>query len=430
MTRTTMGRLLAASVAFTGCFSPLSLPRAHSASSWIRQFGSTDNDGGAGIDVDASGNVYLTGETWGSFAGPSLGSTDVFIAKFDPSGERLWASQYGTAQNDDAADIATTEEGGFYLSGGTYGNLAGPLTSHFNDAFVSKFDPAGNPQWARQFGDVFYITGNGVAADGQGNVYVVGHASDLSYWEGYVRKYDATGSLLWTRRPVGRGVSDIALDEQGNAYVAGVETGGSFLTKYNPDGNVQWTQQLGEAASQAISWDALGNVFVCGYTWGDLAAPNAGERDAFVAKYDAEGMLQWTRQFGSSAEEEVLGVSVDSQGNAYIAGFTRGSLARPVRGDSDAFIAKYDAAGALQAIRQFGTAASDGCVDVHVDALDNVYVTGSTRGELGGPLIGRSDAFLARFPASLVPEPATRTLVLLVTWIGARPYRRSRRRGR
>jgi hypothetical protein len=429
MTRTTTCSLLARAAALIGTLALLPPLPAHAASTWIRQFGSTDREGGAGVAIDFEGNVYVTGETWGSLAAPSLGGTDAFIAKFDPAGENLWMSQFGTSDHDSANDIATGELGSFYITGRTYGNLAGPKTG-WDDGYVSRFDSAGNPEWVRQFGDVYFkeTFAEAVAADALGNVYAVGgFISPPDEFEGYISKYDAAGSLLWTRRPVGNDASGVSLDAVGNVYVTGGTTTDAFVTsesfvaKYDLDGNLQWTTLLDGVAGErigSIAADTLGNVYVGGSIWGP-GGPSADDADAFLAKYDADGNLQWTEQLGTSAEEGCSGLAVDSLGNAYIAGFTRGSLARPGSGDSDAFIAKYDAAGALQAIRQFGTASADGCADIQVDQWDNVYVTGYTYGELGGPLLGPRDAFLARLPASLVPEPASWVLVLSATWMGS-----------
>lgn len=90
-------------------------------------------------------------------------------------------------------------------------------------------------------------------------------------------------------------------------------------------------------------------------------------------------------------------------------GVTAGSLEGPNAGQDDAFVRKYDAAGGLLWTRQFGTSTEEGPRDVSADGLGNVYLSGNTKGSLGGPNAGGDDAFLAKF--SEAPEPATAMLV-------------------
>ena len=144
---------------------------------------------------------------------------------------------------------------------------------------------------------------------------------------------------------------------------------------------VSWGRQLGTAGSDqchGVSADALGNVYICGFTTGALGGANLGSLDAFVSKYDAQGRLLWTRQLGSTEEDQAESVSADGLGNVYIAGFTAGSLNVPNAGGYDAFVSKYDADGKLEWTRQFGTSADDESTGVSADGLGNVYVTGYT----------------------------------------------------
>jgi len=133
--------------------------------------------------------------------------------------------------------------------------------------------------------------------------------------------------------------------------------------------------------------DALGNAFIAGWTSGSLGGPNAGRSDAFLAKYDASGNLLWTRQFGTSDYDYGTAVAADTKGNVYIAGHS----SRPW---SDAFIAKYDGSGNLLWTREIlGSEAPSLAVDV----LGNVYVCGDTCRSLGGPNAGDSDAYVSKY---------------------------------
>jgi hypothetical protein len=123
-----------------------------------------------------------------------------------------------------------------------------------------------------------------------------------------------------------------------------------------------------------------------------------------LSKYDASGNLQWTHQLGTASADFGLGVSADTLNNVYITGYTRGSLGGPNAGVYDAFLSKYDASGNLQWTRQFGTAYDDFSYGVTADSLGNVYISGWTEGSLGGPSAGNADSFVSKYDASGNPQ--------------------------
>jgi hypothetical protein len=174
----------------------------------------------------------------------------------------------------------------------------------------------------------------------------------------------------------------------------------AWIAKYDAEGTQLWTRQFGTPAGDgnyAVATDEMGNVYTSGYTLGSLASPNAGGLDAFITKYDAEGNLLWTRQLGTAGRDGGRGVSVDGLGNVYVSGSTEGSLGGPSAGRSDAFVAKYDAVGNLRWLHQFGTTGDDPGENISADGLGNVYLSGYTNADLGGPNAGGNDAFLAKF---------------------------------
>src|SRR6185295_12430274 len=142
-----------------------------------------------------------------------------------------------------------------------------------------------------------------------------------------------------------------------------------------------WSRQIGTSGGEqsfSVAVDASGSAFISGFTTGSLGGPNAGGQDAFLVKYDAAGSLLWSRQIGTSSGEESKSVAVDGAGNAYISGYTSGSLDGPNAGPPDAFLAKYDTAGNLLWTRQIGTSANDQSNAVAVDASGNAYISGYT----------------------------------------------------
>src|SRR3954454_12906101 len=105
--------------------------------------------------------------------------------------------------------------------------------------------------------------------------------------------------------------------------------------------SVEWIRETGTSLTDesiGVSPDGLGNVYTSGYAFGSLGGPSAGNEDAFVSKYDAAGALQWTRQLGTSSSDYANGVSPDGLGNVYISGYTSGSLGGPNAGSYDAFV--------------------------------------------------------------------------------------------
>jgi Ca2+-binding RTX toxin-like protein len=381
-----------------------------------RQFGTSGGDSGSGVSSDSYGNIYVTGYTNGSLPGnTNFGNNDFFVAKYDVYGNRLWVKQFGSAYSDYATGISSESSGNTYVSGRTEGG---------EDAFVAKYNANGNQLWMAQFGTSGYDSATGVSSDGSGNVYVSGYTdgsfpsyTNLGSYDAFVAKYDTSGNPVWVKQfstsshDYAEGISS---DSNGNVYVSG-KTFGSFLgytnlglydafvAKYDGNGNQLWLRQFGTSGDDeitGISSDSSNNVYVTGSTKGGLPGySNLGSYDAFVAKYDGNGNQLWLRQFGTSGNDEITGISRDIDNNVYVTGYTTGSLPGNINaGGSDAFVAKYNANGTLNWVRQFGTSAADSANGIRIDSSGNVYVTGDTSGSLpGNSNSGGSDAFVVGF---------------------------------
>jgi hypothetical protein len=235
-------------------------------------------------------------------------------------------------------------------------------------------------EWVRQFGTAQGESSTSVSADGNGNVYISGFFFPAG--GGFVSKYDAEGTLQWTNLETGRG--GVSADSLGNVFVAA-----DPFSKFDSEGALQWTR---EPVAEFVSADGLGNVYVTSWDGG----PN---EDAFVNKYDSAGNLQWTSRPGISERDVSQGISADALGNVYIAGFisTGSPLLPPESGSLDAFVSKFDATGDLQWTRQLATLERDLASSVAADGLGNVYVTGITDGNLGGPEEGSHHVFVAKY---------------------------------
>jgi len=263
----------------------------------------------------------------------------------------------------------------------------------------------------------------GITVDGSGNIYVTGGLDDG--YGVFVVKYDASGVKQWIQRLPHLGYTvipyGVSVDGSGNVYVAGYTSGDFdgntsaglsdlFVVKYNASGVKQWTRQFGTTASDvafSVSADGSGNVYVAGSTGGDLDGnTSAGLGDLFMVKYDTSGVKQWTQQLGTTANDAASGVSVDGSGNVYVAGTTNGGLdGNTNSGNSDPFVVKYDASGVKQWTRQLGTTGYDGAYGVSADGSGNVYVTGYVYGSLdGNTWSGDYDTFVVKYDASGVKQ--------------------------
>jgi len=297
---------------------------------WTKTYNGSSNgsDHGNDIAVDDFGNVYITG-----FVQETEGGSNVLVQKYDATGFRLWTSTYNS--------------------------------------------PAG-------LEDV----GNGIAVDGQGNVYVAGfeNRSDLNQGKNvWVRKYDTSGLILWTTtynspansNDEGR---DIAVNAAGDVYVVGfedrpdlMEGDNLWIRKYDTNGNVLWTTiynafGLADQIGNGIAVDQSGNVYVTGSEATD-------PEDILVQKYDAGGEHLWTQKYSGPGNQSDVGygIDVDFAGNVYVGGHeTRDDIAEK----KNIWVGKYDTAGNLQWIRRHATSKHDGVQEVAVDGSGDVFVIG------------------------------------------------------
>ena len=274
----------------------------------------------------------------------------------------LWLHQFGTSSLDEARAVCA-DQGGAVVAGFTQGALPGQPFMGGRDAFVRRYDAGGGIAWTRQFGTSGYDYAYAVAA-GPAAVYVAGTTAGGFPGE---PRFGSNDAFVWTA---------------------------------TSDGTPFWVRQFGSAGNDGV-WGAsadVSGVCLAGYTTGALPGQvSAGGTDAFVRKYDPDGVELWTRQFGTPATEEACGVSACPAG-VYVAGYTYNTLPGQVSaGSVDAFLAKYDADGSSVWLRQFGTWTDDRAYAVWADG-SGVYVAGSTYGLLAGDAsAGVQDAFVRKY---------------------------------
>jgi hypothetical protein len=350
---------------------------------WIgtKQLGvATKSTQGLSVATDVSGNVYVAGSTQGGLDGNTLtGTQDFFVTKYNSSGVKQYTRQLGVAtKSTTGASVATDASGNVYVAGQTTGGLDGNTAIGFNDYFVTKYDSSGVKQFTKLEGVV--NTANraySVTTDVSGNVYVVGDARTgldgntlTGFSDFFVTKYNSSGVKQYTKQLGVAGKFTVAnavkTDISGNVYVAGNTTGGLdgntltgtrdfFVTKYDSSGVKQYTKQLGVAGVDTfgfgVATDTSGNVYVTGSTSGELDGNTlTGIGVFFVTKYNSSGVKQYTKVLGVATKAtQGNGVATDASGNVYVAGSTSGGLdGNTLIGTQDFFVTKYDSSGVKQ----------------------------------------------------------------------------------
>jgi len=283
--------------------------------------------------------------------------------------------------------------GGSGVDGGTAIAVKGDyiyIAGHYSgDAFVAKFDLDGNLIWDRAL-DIEGDTADDVAVDGQGNVYIVGRASDHAEY-GFVAKFDSDGDLKWSKIWPGSGGKGVAVDSAGNIYVAGEVSGAGrdvLVMKLDSDGNILWQKSWGGSGddwAQDIALDSSGNVYVTGHT-PSFTSPYGPYM--FLLKFDGSGNFKWNKLWVVGHATAGHGLTIDSPNNIYIAGKVT------FAGKTDAVLVKFDSDGNLLWARGWGGGDTDVGMSVAVDS-STVYLAGYT-----ASFGGFSEAFVAAFTSS------------------------------
>jgi len=302
---------------------------------WARFYNGpgNQNDVAVSIGIDGSGNVYATGYSTGS----GNSSYDYATIKYNSSGVQLWVQRYNGTGNsaDDPSSIAVDASGNVYVTGTSYGIVSS------SDYATIKYNTSGVQQWiARYNGPGYsYDLPNSLAIDGSGNVYVTGQSVGISTDYDYATvKYNSSGVQQWAQRYNGTGnfydvANTVAVDGSGNVYVTGVsvETGthnDCTTIKYNSAGVQQWLQryngpQNNDDGANSIAIDASGNVYITGST-----IPNPSSwGDNLTVKYNNSGVQQWVQTYHGPANlgDNGSSIVVSSTGNVYVTGFSKDS---------------------------------------------------------------------------------------------------------
>jgi hypothetical protein len=295
-------------------------------------------DVAVGDEADAAGEAEAgpPGGTlaWTERAGITGYTTPTSIALDPSSGDVVVVGYF----------VGTVDFGGGVLS--NHGDAAAA-----HDAFVARFDSAGRFRWAKGFGGGLLTIANGVAVDSSGNVAVgglfqggvdfgvgaVGAVGDLDL---FLLELDSAGNYRWCKTfgasGQAQGLDGVAADGQGAVFLAGqtsgADLGGGPMTGYTiagfkSGGAYAWSHAfaLTTQGAQSLAANSAGDLVLAGAFTGSVdfgsgALTSAGNLDAFVARFNASGGAVWSKRFGDPSDQSITGVALDPNANVYITG--------------------------------------------------------------------------------------------------------------
>jgi hypothetical protein len=378
---------------------------------WARGAGGIGGDAAAfSVAVDPSGNIVVSGEftsptiSFGAFTLTNTGSDDIFIVKYDTSGNVLFAKSGKGSKEENGYSISTDVAGSIYVTG----YFASPtlvfdsitLTNSDTisfieyDVFIVKYSSTGSVLWAKSAGggNGSINQGTSITTDASGDVIVTGAVqsptitfggttlTNTGYRDMFIVKYDSNGNVIWAKNPGGYYDygSCVKVDLSDDIYVTGsfqsptmifdtitLNCFGAdslfedmFIVKYDTNGNVIWAKSAGGSSHDlgySIALDSTG-VYSTGlfesptivFGIDTLVYPAGAQDPLFVVKYDLNGNVICAEALASGGDD-ILGIATDNFGNAYIAGdftgvnpFVLGSHTLPLIDFETFFIAKYN----------------------------------------------------------------------------------------
>ncbi|MBN2723008.1 MAG: SBBP repeat-containing protein [Deltaproteobacteria bacterium] len=340
---------------------------------WIKQWGNSENQYLRDLVVNADDTVTVVGITKGNLddqinAGDD--SSDVFISRISETADILWTRMWGSNTTEDVYSMYMDADGNYYVAGSTYGEMPGFNSFGGTDGFLTKWAPDGTFNWTVQFGTATSDNMYGVTGDTSGNIYVTGMGRDG--YEGsvfggdrdiHLLKFDSNGTELWKKSWGGTGYDlgrDMVCDSEGNIYLTGMTDGtlistpegdfDSFLYKLDPDGDEIWSRRWGTPAYDRVykiipsDVSYVEGVVITGYTESQLGTTYNGMQDAYTMSYTTNGDTGSIIQFGTEMDDSLRDIFWDENSNCfYLTGITDGNLdgnTNMTHGSADIFISR------------------------------------------------------------------------------------------
>jgi predicted heme/steroid binding protein len=360
---------------------------------WVKTAGGRGNDQGNAIKLH-NNNLYVCGyfEDTAYFENTKIisrGRQDIFLAKYDLSGNLVWVKNAGGSGSDNVKALDIDNNGnvyitGFYENSIQFGTTTLNSANFFNESFYAKYNNNGILQWAKtttgssanQFTGIAFDKNESVFLTGFfGGNFTVGNQTIASQGTSYdiaLAKIDADGNTIWLKK-AGSMLEDaanaVAADNNGNAIITGYFTTTAwfdnnsvtyrgyndvFTAKYDGNGNNLWVlagkgQELD--IGYAVTTDAVNNIFVTGMFQDNINfndnIVNGIDRDPFIISYSPDGVIRWITRGGGGNTEVGLGLSVNANNRVFLAGyylyFCRfGNIELGNANFNDFFVAVYD----------------------------------------------------------------------------------------
>ena len=350
---------------------------------WSSTF--TVNTGGnvhaGAIALDPSGNVLITGSAYNG----TTNGYDLFVAKFNASGTKLWHQLYNGGGNsyDGGTAVVCGSNSNVYVSGGT------SQAATNIDVVTICYNSSGTAQWTQTWNNVSYYDFAGgiglVTSGGITSVRVTGFTQvNATTWEYLTMSYAANTGTLNSATHTSLGgtiidqVNNATFDAAGNVYITGAMGNGSSgldvkTVKLDAGLNIVWTATYNGSASlqdvgRGIALDASGNVYVAGYT-------SNTDREGLLIKYSASGTQIWAQTYvGAEGDDEFADLAVTVDTNIFVGGYTTR------QGNQDFYAALYSLSGTKKwSDSQNGLANRDDRIQqVVADGLGNFIVSGTS----------------------------------------------------
>jgi hypothetical protein len=300
---------------------------------WSRKGGGSNNDTAVGVVVDSNQDVVVTGfcdgsATFGGVSLTGLGSTDVFVAKYDGSGNVVWAVNDGGSNSDDAYGVALDASDNIYVAGDFYGTAVfgadSLISAGGEDAFLAKYEADGDNVWAKGFGD---NNSGGVVGD-KASAVCVRPDGTVVMGGNYFGSVDFGGGALgpWPTNPNGDHECDV------------------FLAAFDATGRHLWSQSYGSEPAdyvRGMASDSDGDICITGafegfsnspgFFGGDSLAvhdPGAGGSDIYIAKYSLPSLTLSDASVIVCPKGDIdsLTVSLDFNDNSMLATVPRSAI--------------------------------------------------------------------------------------------------------
>lgn len=241
-------------------------------------------------------------------------------------------------------------------------------SASYSDAFLAKYDSAGNFGWAKKIGGTNNDQGLGVA-----------YAANHIY---------ASGSFIGSNCQFGNGIS---LSSAGTASDA-------FIAKYDLAGTCLWARKGGGAGNEAATsvcadingYPTITGFFASNATFGSISLSTGNTGEMFVVHYDPNGTSLWGKQGGGSNDDSGFGIACDSFGYVVVTGAFQGNasftsvggspISVTAAGQSDGFISKYTPWGQLQFVLKVSGAGVDNAMSTSFATSNNYYIAGNFTG--------------------------------------------------